>query len=543
MTSHPHSIYNDPKQIVHQRFQTDLEFFAKHNLWIKPKVGEPQRFEFNKAQRYLHHRLEDQLKRTGKVRALILKGRQQGCSTYVAARFYHKATRHRGKSVYILSHEAATTTKLFNIVKRYHEYMPEPAKPGTIKDTEKSIIFSLNSEYSVGTAGNKNTGRGGTVQLFHGSECAFYENTDELQTGLLQSIADMSDTEIILESTANGMGNFFHKQCMAALKGESEYELIFIPWFWQDEYYKHPPANFDLTAEEKELQETFNLSNGQLYWRRMKISEFGGDVWKFKQEYPNDVQEAFIVSGESMVRPQLVLMARKRGPYPNEQAAKVGACDTARSNDRIVRLFRHGRNLIDYHVYDPKKQGVLKTDQLAGMIANDIVAHQLDKYFVDCTNGWGVVDILHSMGFNRIVQGVVFSETKSLLQPERFVNKRAEMLVAVRDWFETESVSIPDSDELHADICCIPAPKETAASKLFIVPKEKIKEEYGMSPDIMDTLALTFAFPVHYNKNGNAISKKNANTITKKSSPIKTFRRVNGRGKEPDNQVARINIW
>lgn len=527
---------------MHEKLNNNLEFFAKHCLKIKPKEGDVKPFIFNKAQKYLHYKLEQQLAETGRVRALILKGRQQGCSTYVAARFYHKATRQKGKSVYILSHEAATTTKLFNIVKRYHEYIPEVARPETEKCNDRSIIFSVNSEYTVGTAGNKNTGRGGTVQLFHGSEVGFYENTDELQTGLLQSIADMPGTEIILESTANGMGNFFHRMCMGAMKGENDYELIFIPWFWQDEYYKEPPSDFQLTDDEKALKATYELSDGQIYWRRLKIASLTGGEWKFKQEYPCTPDEAFQVSGNSMISSEAVMVARKRPLYPHEHAAVIGACDSARSGDRIPRMIRQGRNIINYEVHCPLTDGVMTTTQLAGLIAKDIVQYNVDAYFVDCTNGWGVVDLLHDMGFKHVVRGVVFSETKSLLEPNRFVNKRSEMMVAVRDWFETDEPSIPDDDALHVDITAIPEPKETAAGKLYIVPKDKIKEQLGMSPDLMDTLALTFAFPVRYNEGSKTIQKKDANKVTKKSSSLKTFRRVSQRASNT-NQVTKINLF
>lgn len=533
--------YNSARA-MHEKLNNDLPFFARHCLFIKPKVGDIHPFEFNKAQNYLHRRIEEQKARTGKVRILIVKGRQQGCSTYVAARFYHSATRHKGKSVYILSHEAATTTKLFNIVKRYHEYMPEPAKPATAKYNDRSIIFSVNSEYTVGTAGNKNTGRGGTVQLLHCSECAFYDNTDELQTGLLQSVADLPGTEIIMESTANGMGNYFHQMCVSAMKGESEYELVFIPWFWQPEYYKEPPADFEATDEEKELSALYGLNDGQLYWRRMKIASLSGGEWKFKQEYPCTPEEAFVSSGDSMISSEMVMAARKREPYPNEHAPIIGACDQARSGDRIPRLIRQGRNVVTYQVHNPKKEGVLTTTQLAGLIAKDIVEYNIDAYFVDCTNGWGVVDLLHDMGFRSVVKGVVFSETKSLLEPSRFVNKRSEMLIAVRDWFEADEPSIPDDDALHIDITAIPEPKETAAGKLFIVPKDKIRETIGMSPDLMDTLALTFAFPVHYNKGINAIRRKDPNTTSRRGSQIKTFRRVAERSQAGSGSL-NLNIF
>ena len=69
------------------RLNANLKYFAANSLSIRSKSGEIKRLEFNRAQLHIHARIEAQRKATGKVRALILKGRQQGCSSYVAARF------------------------------------------------------------------------------------------------------------------------------------------------------------------------------------------------------------------------------------------------------------------------------------------------------------------------------------------------------------------------------------------------------------------------------------------------------------------------
>jgi hypothetical protein len=58
------------------RLRDELEFYARNCLRIRTKTGEVEPFLFNKAQRYIHERLEDQKAKTGRVRALILKGRQ-----------------------------------------------------------------------------------------------------------------------------------------------------------------------------------------------------------------------------------------------------------------------------------------------------------------------------------------------------------------------------------------------------------------------------------------------------------------------------------
>ncbi len=225
------------KSDIHSRLQTSFPFFAKHALVIKDKEGKLIPFVLNKAQEYLYSCLEKQLRDVGYVRALVLKGRQEGCSTYVSGRFYHKSTRNSGKAVFILSHEAQTTDKLFSMVDRFQKYIPLPLKPSTDLYNRRQIKFdNLESEYCVGTAGNEDVGRGGTLQYFHGSEVASWQKTDGIETGILQSVADVKGSEIILESTAKGMGNMFHRKCMKALAKKGDYILIFIPCFWQLEY-------------------------------------------------------------------------------------------------------------------------------------------------------------------------------------------------------------------------------------------------------------------------------------------------------------------
>ena len=75
------------------RILKSLPSFAKNFLIIHDKSGAERKFELNRAQQYIHERLEAQLKATGKIRALVLKGRQQGVSTYEQARFFHKIVR------------------------------------------------------------------------------------------------------------------------------------------------------------------------------------------------------------------------------------------------------------------------------------------------------------------------------------------------------------------------------------------------------------------------------------------------------------------
>ncbi|MCP4990970.1 MAG: hypothetical protein GY928_34465 [Colwellia sp.] len=509
---------------IHDKLQSSLPFFAKQALYIKGKEdGKIQPFIFNKAQTYLHNRIEAQLIKKGRARIIILKGRQQGCSTYAAARGYHKSTRNKGVAVFILSHEYQTTTKLFAMVDRFQQNVPEALRPHTSTYNNKQIKFDeLDSEYTTGTAGNEDVGRGGTLQYFHGSEVGFWENTDGIETGIMQSIADVDGTEIILESTANGMGNMFHRKCMAAMRGEGDYELVFIPWFWQTEYRRYVPENFILTDEEALLQEGFALEDEQIFWRRKKIEELGTD-WKFRQEYPMTVKDAFVTSGASLVNGDSILKAKK-AKIKDNQAPLILGVDMGRDKDRTVIMPRRGREVLPFTVYDPEKEGVVRQTTVAARLERMLENQNVDKIFIDIAKGYGVIDILVEDGYGDKVRGVYFNE--GAIENDKYSNKRAEMHILARDWIESEAVSIPDNDELEIDIASIPDYKETINGLIKIPPKEEIKKILGRSPDLWDAFILTFAYPV-------ASSIRTKGSRLKKiegKSPFKTRKRVASSG-------------
>ena len=116
-------------------------------------------FLLNDAQEYIHKCLEKQRKQTGKVRAIILKGRQQGCSTLIEGRFYWRATHRTGVRAFILAHESESTSALFEMAKRYHDNCPKFVKPEIRSSNAKELSFAtLDSGYKIGTAGNDSVG-------------------------------------------------------------------------------------------------------------------------------------------------------------------------------------------------------------------------------------------------------------------------------------------------------------------------------------------------------------------------------------------------
>lgn len=470
----------------------DLKKFAPAFLTIRSKSGRPEHFTLNHAQLYIHDRLQAQLDQTHKVRAIILKGRQQGCSTYIQARYFHRVITSRGQRAFILTHESEATKNLFEMTKRYYDLLPDGLCPKADKSSTKELRFSqFDSGYSVGTAGNKGTGRSQTIQLFHGSEVAFWEHTDEHATGVLQAISSAPGTEIILESTANGIGNYFHKMWCSAMSGSSDYQAIFVPWYWQNEYKLNTPG-FKLSDDEQDLYDLYakdGLTKDHIEWRRVKISDLAGDydagLELFKQEYPMTAEEAFRNPIDNVfIDARLVMRARKQ-VVESDTALVVGVDPAIGNNDRTSIIRRRGR--LAYKLESFRNHNTM---EVAGRLVQIIKDERPTKIYVDCIGiGAGIVDRLQEMGYS-CVEGV--NVARSPNDKKKFRNLRAEMYWELRDWLSQEMpVQIPDSDELHGDLCSMGF-KHTSNGLLQIEGKDMLKARGMPSPDTADALMLTF---------------------------------------------------
>lgn len=473
-----------------RRLRSDFGFYAPRCLHILTKAGQLMPFELNRAQQYIHSRLEAQRERTGKVRAIILKGRQQGASTYVAGRFYWRASGEFGKRVQILTHQIPATQNLFRMVKRYHEHCPAVVRPSTSNSSAAELVFDkLDTRYAIATAGTQATGRSATAQFFHGSEVAFWPHAEEHMAGIGQVVPDQPGTEIILESTANGLGNVFHRLVMDAMRGRGDYELVFVPWYWEDGYRRPVPPDFELTPEEREYQETFGLDDEQMAWRRAKIeTDFGGDVALFNQEYPANVEMAFQAAAtDALIPPSLVSAARARPRPAHMVGPLILGCDPAEYGDDDTAIcLRRGRTVHPIRAY----HGIGQI-QIANILAGIIQEERPDAVCVDVTGGYGhtICDLLREWGF-RHVYPVSFGERA--LEPEMYSNRRAEMWALMRDWLREQEPHLPDDDVLASELSSVTYHYDSAR-RLVLTSKEKMRKDGIPSPDRADALALTFA--------------------------------------------------
>ena len=286
--------------------------YIEEFLKIKTKDSEIIPFKLNKPQLKLYDLLKRQSEAGKPQRVIILKARQMGFSTLTEAILFKRTATKANVNSGIIAHKDDATTNLFNMSKLFLEELPEQLKPKTKASNAKEIIFDdrdgngLRSKVKCMTAGGDGIGRSDTFQNLHLSEVSSWTHAKEILDGLLQAVPNKPNTLIIIESTAKGY-DYFKELWDKACDGENDFEPLFCAW-WELDEYRLPCDEIELTEEEQELKELYNLDNEQIAWRRWCIrNNCGNDVNTFKQEYPSCPEEAFLASGECIFDKDIIV--------------------------------------------------------------------------------------------------------------------------------------------------------------------------------------------------------------------------------------------
>lgn len=230
---------------------------------------------------------------------MILKARQFGFSTLIGALFFIDTITTPNTTTVVVAHDKDTTELLFRMVQIFYDNLAPSKRPRAKYASKREFYWpDLNSSYYVGTAGAKEFGRSQTINNLHCSEVAFYSDAETLMTGLLNAVP--SGGNVFLETTANGVGDWYHSEFLLAEQGLNGYQARFFAWFEHDEYRLDPtlapsPTSQDIEAETR-LRKLYGLDEWQLAWRRAKLRQ-PGMRRKFQQEYPANAREAFLSSG------------------------------------------------------------------------------------------------------------------------------------------------------------------------------------------------------------------------------------------------------
>ncbi|MBA3831655.1 MAG: hypothetical protein H0X34_07140 [Chthoniobacterales bacterium] len=509
-------------------WKSDFRTFCKEVVKIRAKDGTLEPLILNEAQEHLLAQVNKMLADTRWVRIIFLKGRRQGASTFTAARGYWRTTLYDRQNAYILSHEMASSTVLFDMVSLMQEQHPFPPQVGT--DNAKSLEFKQRgSMYQVATAGQKAGGRGAAISYFHGSEASRWANAADHFAASVEAVDEVRGTwgvlwseparplpfeqgkgkiegwvkppsEVLLETTSAGPQGEFYRRYMDALRGTGPYQAVFVPWTLQKEYTRD--GDFQASNEpdeegelsEQEYQATYKLTDAQMLWRREKIQGLRS-ASLFRQEYPIDVTEAFAAADieDVFIKPSYVLKARKRfGEIPDAPLI-IGVDPAGQGGDRFAVAFRRGDS-----IFKVLARNKLEQAEAVAWLSSIIDEWKPNRMCIDRGSiGQPLIQALRAISpkYADIIKGIDFGGTSKAKKahPKRAGpwNIRAEIYDDLLTFLK-EGGSIPDDDDLASDMSG-PKIKYRANNDWLLESKTDMKARGLRSSDLSDACALTFA--------------------------------------------------
>lgn len=310
--------------------ETVRDFLIRSLLKVRNKARGLVPLNSNRAQR--------EFAATCTHRNIVLKARQMGITTYVAARFFVQTITRPGTMTVQVAHDQESAEEIFKIVHRFWENLPETMKRGALTRSRANVrqmVFPrLDCEYRVATAADVNAGRGLTIHNLHCSEVARWLREPQEALASLRAAVPV-EGDIILESTPNGAGGVFYEEWQHA--PETGYTRHFFPW-WYDDEYCDKRGSVDvrpLSPEEEELVQRARLSDAQIAWRRSNRAQLRGLA---AQEYAEDPVSCFLASGECVFELEAIERALEARGRPT----------TTRDNGHLTIWFepRQGKQYI-----------------------------------------------------------------------------------------------------------------------------------------------------------------------------------------------------
>lgn len=339
-------------------------------------------------QRHLINHTSRQLSRGKSTRVIVLKARQLGISTIVEGIQFTLAMLNDNFRGQVVSHETKSNEHLLSMTQTYYDTFPyRRFYEQRNKAANKLSWEPTGSRIGVSTAKNLGSGRGQTIHFLHGSEVAFWPDAATLMAGLGQAIPKSAFSFIYLESTANGIGNWFCTTWDEAVAGRNDYTPMFFPWQTHPEYVGthigiDPVDPLTMDDQEQELAAFFandrlGEENAQvlarsmqpdelaalrgpisrdeilsrLAWRRYIIrNDLRGSTDLFLQEYPHTPSVAFLSTGRNIFPlPHLEPIYKPMTPLTGELVSSTGRLRFHEAPQGALRVYsppRPGRSYV-----------------------------------------------------------------------------------------------------------------------------------------------------------------------------------------------------
>jgi hypothetical protein len=221
----------------------------------------------------------------------ILKARQLGSTTGIAAYLFAKALMTPGYKVLVVAHTRDAVKNIFQIYSTFYENLPPFLQFDTVEDSANAITFFHGGSIKV-TSASSASGRGSTYQAIHASEVAFWKDPKDTIKNLFQAVH--GNSTIILETTANGLNDFYNMWQDAEDNG---YGKNFFPWTDEPSYVKDTleyPVPERLAKYAKDHDLTQERINFAAWYLAIKCN---GDWRTFLQEFAIDPTTCFVSTG------------------------------------------------------------------------------------------------------------------------------------------------------------------------------------------------------------------------------------------------------
>ncbi len=279
---------------------------------------------------------------------IILKSRQLGLSTLVAAYAVWQAVFYKEKNILIIATKLAVAQNFIRKVKTYIKSMPKWLLVPVITANNKQQVEFSNGSQIKAVPTSEDAGRSEALSLLIVDEAAFVRNFDELWMGLYPTLS--TGGRAILLSTPNGVGGQYHEIYTKAERKENKFNPIKLMWD------VHPERDDDWFDKE-----TKNMSKKQVSQELLCDFASSGDTF-----LSNDVLEKIRVLTKSPIE--------KSGPgnnvwyweYPIESVTYTMSCDIARGDSGDYSAF-HVINNKDMSIACEFK-GKIPPDQFASLV-------------------------------------------------------------------------------------------------------------------------------------------------------------------------------
>ncbi len=455
------------------------EFCARFLMIIPTAGGLMIPFVLNPIQLWIHLNYVVPSYKAGlPTRLNILKMRQSGISTYVEAFNFWCALGHQNWNALVVASDEDQAGIVFEMMHNFHENLPEGEKgfPNIFVKNKTAELFrfgkpdpryksftkeeldppnwwmDLNSRIRIRSAEQrKRLGRAGTWQSVHASEVAFWPELRKAMIALMACCHEQPQTSVILETTANGMNeyyDFWENRAVGTVEILFDWKNIFIPWYWDEKYEMKPPRleqKFVNEAEEDLWERILadevlwsELDPGlteervwhKIYWRRFAIAhKCQNDIEEFNQEWPSTSTEAFKFSGQNVFKASALARIEKdirepvwQGTMSVEPVNKAVSRYTRKGVDLEVRMdkFEYGRLLV-YEEPQP--------NEIYGVFA-DVAEGKAAEGGIEAKSKWdySVAQVIKVSSYPPLEQAAVYHSGIE-------VSKFGYLLVALAKWY------------------------------------------------------------------------------------------------------------